>query len=124
MIVTNNKSIQEVQQAFQQTFPYLKIEFYDTEQAIGEGSAPNRPYRDTSKTIGELCGRQVSTPLSVDEQLRVGALERAFYRQFGLNVRIFRRAGHCWLDTCATDHWTLGQQNQKGQAYDKRAAMA
>ncbi|MEM1324834.1 MAG: hypothetical protein AAGI23_02710 [Bacteroidota bacterium] len=124
MIISNQSSIYEVQQAFQQKFPYLKLEFYDTEHAIGEGSAPNRPYRDSSQTIGNIRSKSGTESFTIKEQVSVATLERTFFRQYGLNIRVFRKAGHCWLETAATDHWTLEQQNTKGQGYVKRGALA
>ena len=32
-----------------------------------------------------------------------------------LNLQVFRKSSDIWLQTSATDHWTLEKQNGKGQ---------
>ena len=51
IIITDNKSIKEIQQEFQNTFPYLKIEFFRNGQK--NGSAPIKPQTIPDKmTLG------------------------------------------------------------------------
>jgi hypothetical protein len=33
---------------------------------------------------------------------------------YGLSVQVFRKSGNVWLETSATDNWTLRQQNNEG----------
>lgn len=120
MIISNEKSIQEIQREFKAHFPYLKIEFYDTEHAAGEGSPPNREYRDQAKTVGEIRKRHNADNLTIHSHVKVSTIESELYRKYGLNAQIFRRSGTCWLQTIATDHWTLAQQNSKAKSYDDR----
>jgi hypothetical protein len=46
--------------------------------------------------------------------MTVAELERLFVENFGLNAQVFRRSGTLWLQTSATDNWTLAEQNRKG----------
>jgi hypothetical protein len=33
----------------------------------------------------------------------------------GLYVQVFRKSGKVWLETTATDNWSLYKQNEEGQ---------
>ena len=114
MIITKNKTITEVQQEFQQKFPYLKIEFYTLPHKSGEASSPLRQI-DASKKIGELTDHLTETELSINGHLKVNTLEENLKAQFGLNAQVFRQSGDIWLQTTSTDHWTLSDQNARGQ---------
>ena len=35
--------------------------------------------------------------------------------KYSLNIQVFRKSADIWLQTSATDHWTLEKQNGKGQ---------
>jgi hypothetical protein len=42
-------------------------------------------------------------------------LEGHFSDIYGLDVSIYRQSGKAWLETSATDSWTLAQQNKMGE---------
>ena len=47
--------------------------------------------------------------------MSVTELETMFRENFGLYVQVFRRSGKLWLETTATDSWTLTVQNDQGK---------
>jgi len=120
MTITDNRSIASIQKEFQTHFPFLKIEFYDTEHVAGEGSPLNLQYKDVSKTIGEIRKKHIEGDLSINGHLRVKTLEKRFYEQYGLNVQVFRQSGNTWLQTVSTDNWTLSEQNNKAAKYQEK----
>lgn len=117
MTITDNRSIASIQREFQTHFPFLKLEFYDTEHVAGEGSPLNQQYQDNSKTIGEIRKKHTEGDLSINGHLLVKNLEKRFYVQYGLNVQVFRKSGNTWLQTVSTDSWTLSEQNNKAAQY-------
>jgi len=120
MTIADNRSISSIQKEFQTHFPFLKIEFYDTEHVAGEGSPLNRQYKDASKTIGEIRKKHTEGDLSINGHLKVKTLEKQFYKQYGLNVQVFRQSGNTWLQTVSTDNWTLSEQNNKAAKYQEK----
>jgi hypothetical protein len=52
--------------------------------------------------------------------MKVGAFEQLFHESFGLNVQVFRKSYGKWLQTWATDVWSLKEQNQRGQILGHR----
>ena len=52
--------------------------------------------------------------LVMNEQMAVNELEEQFVSKFGLSAQVFRKSGNVWLETSATDSWSLRQQNDEG----------
>ncbi len=111
-----NSKLSEIQTEFNSYFPYLKIEFFKVPHKIGQGLKKdliinsNKLVKDCS-TIkrGGLIEFSYITPVS--------DLEFKFYKEFKLSVQVFRKAGRVWLETTATDNWTLAQQNEEGAEF-------
>jgi hypothetical protein len=47
-------------------------------------------------------------------------LEKVFQDNLGLYVQVFRKSGKVWLETTATDNWSLFKQNEEGQELSVR----
>ena len=114
MLITDDKTLQELKQEFSQKFPFLKIEFYEGHHEDGEAS-PARQQLNAQQKIGEARTIHTEGELSIDDQMQVGAFEKKFDDLYGLNVQVFRRSGNLWLQTTTTDNWTLSEQNTKGE---------
>lgn len=108
-------SISEVQHAFSNLFPGLKLEFYTKEHDAHEGSSAKDQYSPELiiKEIRSVHGTQI---VIVDPTMSVASLESQFKEQLGLFVQVFRRSNTLWLQTSATDDWSLQEQNRKGIA--------
>lgn len=118
MKITNNVTLLSLQQAFNQTFPGLRIEFYAAHHDTGEGS-PKGTSLDPHLLVKDARTTEQEGTFKLDPQMSVGAFEEALEERFGLNVQVFRKSGVTWMQTTATDHWTLGEQNRKGSASEK-----
>jgi len=114
MLITDQKKLIEIQEEFQNEFPYLKIEFYKHRHETGEGS-PEKEILDSNLTIGSVRSKKTSGDLQIDKDIKVGAFEKSFFERYGLNVQVFRKSGRIWLQTISTDEWTLEAQNLKGE---------
>ena len=114
MIVTDSKTINDIQKEFNDKFSFLKIEFYENAHKAGEGTASSKK-ADSFKKIAEIRSKHNTGDLSINGHLKVSTLERDFAENFGLNVQVFRKSGSLWLQTTATDDWTLTEQNEHGR---------
>ena len=115
MVVEDNMSIQQIQTSFQKMFPGLKIEFYKSGHKAHEASKAEDQIKE-NKTIGEIRSVKGTQVVIIDPTMSVAKLENQFKDQLGLNIQIFRRSNNLWLQTSATDDWTLQEQNRKGLA--------
>lgn len=113
MLIDGNKKLSDIQAEFHQKFPYLKLEFYAGSHRTGE-SSPARERLDSSLYIDQVRTVHTEGNLQIHEEMPVSELERLFLQRFGLNAQVFRRSGNLWLQTSATDHWPLAEQNRKG----------
>ncbi|NUO01154.1 MAG: hypothetical protein HUU01_11125 [Saprospiraceae bacterium] len=114
MTISDQIKLKDIQSAFSTLFPYLKLVFYSGHHAVETGS-PKTTELDEEKTIGEVRSVHTdSTDLVISGDMYVSELEQLFDKKYGLNVQVFRKSGKLWMQTTATDNWTLAEQNRKG----------
>lgn len=118
ILVTNTRTLAEIQTAFREKFESLKLEFYVGSHKAGEGIA-NSKKLDTSLTIGELREGDSETEFSIHGNLKTNSFEESWQEAFGFSVQVFRKSGNIWLQTTSTDDWTLSEQQKAAEAYSK-----
>lgn len=112
--IEDSKTLLEIQQEFSGIFPYLKIEFFSKPHSVGKGTE-KKFMRSGQEKLNEVAARVNGKTLDIDPEMSVAELERTFDEKFGLHVQVFRRSGKLWLETTATDDWTLNYQNEQGR---------
>jgi uncharacterized pyridoxal phosphate-containing UPF0001 family protein len=112
IVIDSSKKISVIQKEFEKRFPYLKIDFYKQGHAKGEGSRKENTW-NTELTIKEVQKKDESGIINIHGLMTVAELESAFFENYGLSAQVFRKSGKVWLQTTATDNWTLAEQNQK-----------
>jgi hypothetical protein len=71
-------------------------------------------------TIAEVQTKEATGSFTLTGLTTVANLEDAFAQCFGLSVQVFRKSGKLWIQTTATDQWTLGEQNKNAmQQHDE-----
>jgi hypothetical protein len=113
MEITDDRKVISIQEEFHKKFPYLKLEFYQKGHKSGEGT-PDSSKVDPYKTIGDIRNKHSSGDLSIHGNLKVESLEEHFEKEYGLHVQVYRKSNDIWLQTTATDSWTLAEQNERG----------
>ncbi len=111
IIINKNEKLKDIQQQFQEHYPFLKIEFFKKSHEEGEGSKP-KTQLDSNLIIGEVQKTNKEGLLHIRAITKVSELEHDLSEQFGLSVQVFRKSGNVWLQTTKTDDWTLAEQNQ------------
>lgn len=107
----SQQTIKEFRKEFNSIFPYLKIEFFH--EPSGKGKLLSK-----DKMIGsdEILSRLSNTfqegELVFYNITKVEDLEKSLLQDFGLCAQVFRKSGNLWLETSATDSWSLEQQNE------------
>ena len=113
MLITDEKTVAQIKEEFHKKFPGLKIEFYKTEHRKYKASSDDDMIASHFK-IGEVRNIHNSKDFKVNPESTVAEIESTLADVFGLNVQIYRRSNTLWLQTSATDDWTLEKQNAKG----------
>ena len=113
MKISGETKISEIQGVFHKSFPGLKIKFYLKEHAEGEGSSKDMELGE-DLLLNELVANIKPGELSFDREQTVSQLEQQLEKNLGLHAQVFRRSNKLWLQTTATDGWTIKEQNRKG----------
>lgn len=113
MIISDEKTLRDIQKEFNGKFPYLRLEFYSSRHGEGEGS-PIQERLDPEQLLSEVRKTHTDGNIQVNGNMKVSSFEQTFHEKFGLNVQVFRKSGNLWMQTTSTDHWTLSEQNRKG----------
>ncbi len=121
--IIGSRPILEIQQEFNRTFPYLKLEFFIRSNTKGKPTSAKFIIKP-DKLLHDLGIQEIRNELEVTGDITVFELENTFKERFALNVQVFRKSGRIWLETTATDDWTLDSQNEQGKeltdgSYDK-----
>lgn len=112
LFLSKDKTIHEVQQYFSSRFPFLKLEFYKTDQA--DPALTIRKHLSHTLTL-KAAGLKDDGLINVHNELKVADLEKILLKKFGLNAQVSRRSGIMWLETTMTDTWSLHKQNEHGR---------
>ena len=113
ILISDEIKLIEIQKDFNSYFPFLKLEFFKVPHKIGEGSAKNL-LLDSNKLVRDVRSNRPASHLEFRDEMTVNQLELLIYSNFGLAAQVFRKSGNVWLETSATDNWTLLQQNNEG----------
>lgn len=116
MLITDKKKIKEVQKEFSNKFPFLKIKFYKHPHSVRQGSKAAEEW-SSDLTLGEIKSTAEGSEFSIADDMRIQEFETQLEENFGLHVQVFRAStNNVWLQTVATDEWTLLAANQKSEA--------
>jgi hypothetical protein len=107
--------IGELKNSFRKRFPQLKVEFLSGDS--------KRILDDDHLDVQQLSGiKKGQGLLHITGLTTVAELEKLFKHRYGLNAQVFRRSGNIWLQTTATDEWTLDEQNHEGTESQRTVA--
>ncbi len=112
--ISNERKIVELQREFNSYFPYLKIEFFKVAHKIGEGT-PKMTVFSEGRLIADCRILKNEGDIFIHDGLLVSNFEIEFFEKYGLSVQVFRKVGKVWLETSATDNWSLKAQNKEGR---------
>jgi glycerol-3-phosphate O-acyltransferase len=112
--ISKTRTFKELQQDFNNLFPFLKIEFFKRGHAIEEGSNAQKMIR--SSQLQDVTGSvKEEGLLEIQPTMTVADFEQTLLNRFGLAIQVFRKSGNLWLETTMTDQWSLKQQNEHGR---------
>lgn len=110
MKIFDHQKIDEIQDKFNECFPYLKLEFYSRPHDWYERSGSEHLIAPGTY-IEEIRKTHESGILSIKSWDKTGHVEQEFKRMFGLHVQIFRLNKDKWIQTIDSDELTLKEQS-------------
>ncbi len=111
--ISDFTTLSELKQEFSKSFPYLKIEFFTKPHLRGMGSY-KKDMITKNLQLEKVSTYHHNADIFIESNMTVTELEKLFETNFGLHVQVFRKSGNLWLETTATDNWSLDVQNQQG----------
>ncbi len=114
--ISPERTIGDVQDAFHEAFPYLKLVFFSKPHREFKSSPAKYLIENKEHKLGDVMTEPKEGFLSLDPDMPTFRAERLFEETFGLFVQVTRKSGDTWLVTSMTDELTLEQQNAKGRA--------
>ncbi len=118
IVIDDNSKIFSIQEEFNTTFPYLKLEFFSRPARQG-GFSVKKILGQYDKTLEECRTVHKTGKITIDPAMTVVDLDERFSDIYGLGVQVYRKSGKAWLETTVTDGWTLEEQNIQGEALSK-----
>ena len=116
-------SLEDIQDHFSKSFPFLKIEFYRHPHHWKKGSV-QQDQIDAKMKIGDVSGKHDPGILEIKSTDTTGHVESLFKDRFGLNVQVFRKGKNCWIQTITTDNYSLQKQSELSMSETSRATPA
>lgn len=117
ILLHSNRTVEEIEQEFNNSFPYLKIVFVSKESESDGTSAIGEV--DHSASLIEVSGVLKEGDIDIKSTDTIKDVEQKFEKQYGLPVHIFRKQKGVWMDTSITDDLTLHEQNTWGREASK-----
>ncbi len=114
MILNNNTKLSDIQFQFNDSFPFLKAEFFNITIEVEKRNLIKEMINDTQRKIGDIHHMLHPMEFSINGNQKVSTIEKNFMKNFGINLQIFRKSGGAWLMTTTSDSSTLSDQNKKG----------
>ena len=110
--INDRMTVEEVQDRFNECFPFLRLEFYSKPHDAFEGSDKKYQYNDKER-IGSIRKKHTDGVLEIKSWDTTAKVEKGIKEMFGLNTQIFRYdAVGCWIQTTLSDELTLKQLSQ------------
>ena len=107
--IDDNKLIADVQEDFSDSYPFLKIEFYEQPHP-GKGTPATTHRISPDVKIGAIRNMHHPGNLEIFSWYKTSRVQREFKEKSGLNVQVFRREAGAWVQTGESDSYTLAEQ--------------
>ena len=107
--IHKNSDTAEIKEKFQESFDGLKIEFFHHSHESEEGS-PKKDMVKESILLSSLNPKLEDMNLHIDPEMTVNQVEEFFEKDLGLHVQVFRKMNLNWIETTATDSYSLSKQ--------------
>ena len=112
--IDDSISLLSFQEEFNRMFPYLKIKFF-TLSNKSTGTFTRKLLDMCTRNFGEFRIADTMGEIIITPDTTVSDLENKLNKDFSLFAQVYRNSGRIWLETNATDSWTLEEQNRQGE---------
>ncbi len=122
MKISNERKIKDLQKEFSQQFPFLQIRFFKEPIDFGQMLKKNEEL-NPELSLGKIRMKKNVGIMPMSGDQKVGNFEQQFSKSYGLNVQVYRKSYSQWLQTWATDVWTLSEQNERSRIMGNKPGL-
>ena len=109
-----NSTINDFKESFTSEFPFLKLEFYTSENIpLAEKNQPK--WLSANKNLHTLLPPEYLNEFEINSSQSIAEMEQLISNKLNLNVQIFCLMRNSWVKIIAHSKITLGAQNLMGQ---------
>lgn len=112
IIINHDSRIIDIQAAFASSFPFLKIDFYETDT---HSKSMKSIKIDNNSYLRQLVNMGTSCTIDLNCNRTVSEISQDFLNVLGVIVQISRKSGTVWNVVSVTEGWTLKSQNTAGE---------
>jgi hypothetical protein len=112
--INDTSAFKDIQEAFSNFYPYLRLEFYTRSHKKYEESL-DIDLVDPATAIGDIKKTHVSGVLEIRPIDTVAQVETELNIRFGLSAQVFWKDKDVWRETTAMDDLTLKDLNEMGR---------
>lgn len=116
LLINSHQTINEVQRIFNDMFPFLRIEFF---RSLNDSTLSKEKLNVSNLTVGKIPRVKKFSKISFGSEMTVEQIEKFLRNEYGLIIQIFRKSGPIWLETTATNNWTLDRQNDEAKTLEE-----
>jgi hypothetical protein len=118
LVIVPEMHLYEIAELVRVHFPYLDVLFFDEDHTEKE-KVNKQNIIDKQQSIREVRPHFNECSILLKNDLSVRDFEEQFFEKTGIHAQILRKSHNLWLQTFATDSWTLSEQNDKGAEMDE-----
>lgn len=113
ILIRGNMLLSDIQKAFTDWYPFLKIEF--SKEPVHNGQAAKQKKTLPESLIQEVTNAGMPVILDMSGNRTIAEIERDCMETLSLRVRVSRKSGNVWTPITLTENWTLENQNDAGK---------
>jgi len=114
LFIDDHKTVDDLQDRFNECFPYLKIEFYDIRHKWREISEKD-DIISADRKIGDIRKNHNSGIYEIKSWYKTGRVEQDLRHLFGLYVQVFFLRDADWRQSVSADDYSLAQLNETAE---------
>ena len=112
--IRGNRKITELQQEFNEIFPFLNLEFFDLPQNRFS-SHVSSGHQHPNLSIKDISEKNEEGELVIHQHMTIMQLENILSEEFGLQAQVFVKHGDQWLRSSLNGYWMLHHKNEEGR---------
>lgn len=109
ILITSDSVLRDIQNTFAAYFPFLKIEFLQTDKRSKSSRSITINPNTSLKNLNSL------QKINIDNTRTVSEVANDLKTALGFPVEISRKSGNVWNVISVTNGWTLESQNSAGK---------